>query len=301
MDQNKDMLKKLIALIDEMAPEESVNSTYLDNVTLFRVSQHTQKVPLIYDQCLCIATQGYKKCHMTDKVFTYGVEDVLVVPTVVPVDIEIIPDDNKAMLGVTVLLDFQIVQELMDSIQKYDTHVLRSLASTPGLYLEPMSNDFIEPALRLVHALRSKTEAEIIGQQIVRELHYRLLMGESGHILASAAMGESSYALISKALRSIHDNFEKPIDVAQLAESAHMSTRAFYTHFKDVTSHSPVQYLKRIRLEKARQFMVNQGEQASSAAHMVGYESPSQFSREFKRFFGYPPREAVQNSQRMTV
>lgn len=297
MTQSTNMLNKLVTTIDEMAPLEGPNETNLDNVTLFRVSDYRAKMPLIYDQCLCIATQGYKTCHMTDKVFTYGADEVLVVPTIVPVEIEIFPEEHSPMLSVTILLDFPLLQELMESIQKHDTDVLSSLAPSPGLYLEPMSDDIIEPTQRLLNTLKSPTEAAIIGTQIVREIHYRLLMGSNGHILASAVQGESGYALISKALRTIHDSYETPIDVPQLAEAANMSTRAFYNHFKAVTSHSPVQYLKRIRLEKARQFIINQGEQASSAAHLVGYESPSQFSREFKRHFGYPPREAVSINQ----
>lgn len=295
------MLNKLIAAIDEQAPQEGPNPTYLDNVILFRVSNHLKKKPLIYDQCLCIAAQGYKTCHLPDTTFTYGPHDLLVVPAVVPMDIEIIPEEDNPLLSLTILIDFQEILSLVESIRKHETKALDSLAPSPGAYLEPMSEDIIEPCLRLLKTLKSKGEAEIFGKQIVREIYYRLLTGSNGHILASAACGESGYAKITKVLRTIHDNFAQPMDVGQLAEAANMSTRAFHNHFKAVTSHTPVQYLKRVRLEKARQFMVLEGEQASTAAHMVGYESPSQFSREFKRHFGYPPREAVQNSQYMAL
>jgi len=301
MRQDNGMLGRLVAAIDTMTPEEGVNATYLDNVALFRASEHRDRLPLIYDQSLCIAAQGHKKCHLTDSAFTYGASDMLVVPTIIPVEVEIIPEEDLPLLSMTVLLDFDILRELMDTIRQHDDTALNTLSPSPGLYLETLRNDTIESCLRLLASLQSKSEAEIIGRQVVRELHYRLLMGHSGHILAAAVRGESGYALISKALRTIHDNYGSPIDVPQLAESANMSTRAFYNHFKSVTSHSPVQYLKRIRLEKARQFIVSQGEQASTAAHMVGYESASQFSREFKRHFGYPPREAVRNSRHMAV
>lgn len=301
MKHNTNMLQKLITAIDEQTPKEGPNETHLNNVFLFRVSEYTEKLPLIYDQCFCIAAQGHKTCHLTDRKFTYSANEFLVAPTVVPVEIEVFPDGNAPLLSMAILIDFPVVQDLMESIQKYDTNALSTLPPSPGLYLDALTDDILEPSLRLLHALRSKTDAEILGKQIVRELHYRLLMSANGHILASAALGESTNALISKALRTIHDNYAAPIDVAHLADAANMSTRAFYNHFKAVTSRSPVQYLKRIRLEKARQFIVNQGEQASTAAHMVGYESPSQFSREFKRHFGYPPREAGQNGQLMAV
>jgi len=295
------MLDELIAAIDEQTPEEGLNRTYLDDIMLFRVSEHMERIPLIYDQCMCMAPQGYKKCHLTDSTFTYSATDYMVVPTVVPVEIEIIPEGDNPLLSLTMLLDYQIVQEVMDSIMKHDTTYLDSLTPATGLYLEPLTEDFIEPTLRLLKALKSKRDAEILGRSAIRELYYRMLTGRNGHLLASAARGESGFAQISKVLRTIHDNYAMPLDVPQLAEAANMSTRSFHNHFKEVTSHTPVQYLKRIRLEKARQFMVLQGEQAASAAHKVGYESPSQFSREFKRHFGFPPSQAVENSMYMAV
>jgi len=295
------MLNELISAIDELALNEGHNQTYLNNVLLFRVSEHLTEIPLIYDQCICIAARGYKTCHMTDAKFTYGADDLLVVPTVVPMEIEIMPDEDKSLLSLTIGIDFQEVRELVDSIRKHDTEALDNLAPSPGVYLEPMSHDIIEPCLRLLKTLKSKSESEIFGKQIIREIYYRLLTGANGHILASAARGESEYAQISKVLRAIHDSYATPIDVSQLAKAANMSTRSFHNHFKTVTSYTPVQYLKRIRLEKARKFMVLEGEQASSAAHMVGYESPSQFSREFKRHFGFPPSQALEKSQYMSV
>jgi len=297
----RSMLDQLIDAIHEQAPSEGPNTTFLDNVMLFRVSERVTRVPLIYDQCICIAAQGHKTCHLTDSVFTYGADNLLVVPTVVPVEIEIVPDPGVPLLSLTMPINFQMVRELMEAIHQHDSEALSNPAPSPGVYLEPMTSDITEPVLRLLQTLKSKGEAKIFGEQILREIHYRLLMGENGHILASAAKGESSYALISQALRTIHDNYTNPIDVQGLADGANMSSRSFYDHFKAVTSHTPVQYLKRIRLEKARQFMVNQGEKASSAAYKVGYESPSQFSREFKRHFGYTPSEAMQNSQYMAV
>lgn len=295
------MLEKLIAVIDEQATKEGPSETYLDDVTLFRVSEYKERVPLIYDQCLCITVQGKKICHLTESKLAYGPEHLLVVPAVIPVEVEVVPAGQRSQLGITIRLDFQMIQELLESINKYDAHALDTNMTSPGMYLEPINDGILEPTLRLLNVLESKTEAEIFGRQIIREILYRLLVGQNGHILASAAQGKSRYALISKALRAIHDNYSKAIDVAQLADAANMSTRAFHNHFKAVTSHSPVQYVKRIRLEKARQFIVNQGEQASTAAHLVGYESPSQFSREFKRYFGYPPREAARNNEYMGI
>ena len=291
------MLNELTNLLAEMTTSEGPNPTYLDEVTLFKTSKDWPKTGLIYDQCLCFAVQGRKTCHLSDRVFTYGPDHYLVVPSVVPVEIEIFVEGDEPLLGITIPIDYSLVQELVDSLGDEAENLRDISASEPGVYLEPVTGDIIEPCIRLLKALKTKGDATILGKHIIREIYYRVLMGENGHILASAAKGKSNYAKISKALRTIHDNYATPIDVPHLAAEANMSTRSFHDHFKAFTSHTPVQYLKRIRLEKARLFIVNEGEQASITAHKVGYESPSQFSREFKRHFGYPPRDAVRHQE----
>ena len=297
--QDKILLDELKEALDDGAVREGLNETFLEEVTLFRVSEHKPKCPLIYEQCFCIAVHGHKHCHLSDATYTYGEDEFLVVPAIVPLDIEVVPEGDNPLLSITVPLDFEVIQELVESINKHDKQALGKIPSSPGIYFEPLTNDVIEPTIRLLKILKSRKEANIFGKQIIREIYYRILMGKHGHLLASAAFGESDYALIAKSLRFIHDNYDRGVDIDHLAEGANMSVRSFYNHFKAVTALTPVQYLKRIRLEKARQFMIVQGEQASSAAHLVGYESPSQFSREFKRHFGYTPREAVRNSQGM--
>lgn len=297
MSQNRNLLNELKEALDDGAVREGLNETFLEEVTLFRVAEHKPKVPLIYEQCFCIAVDGHKKCHLSDVTYTYGEDEFLVVPAIVPLDIEVVPAGDRPLLSITVPLDFKVIQDLVESINSYDKHTLGKVPSSPGIYFEPLADNVIDPAIRLLKALKSRKEANIFGYQIIREIYYHILMGKHGHLLASAAFGESDYALIAKSLRFIHDNYSSGIEIDGLAEGANMSVRSFYNHFKAVTSLTPVQYLKRIRLEKARQFMVVQGEQVSSAAHLVGYESPSQFSREFKRHFGFTPREAVRNSR----
>lgn len=299
--RKRNMLGMLRKALDEGARHEGVNETFLDGVSLLRKSEPAPKVPFIYDQWFCITVQGHKVCHLTDSIFAYGEEAFLVAPTILPVDVEVFPDAEGSLLSIAVSFDFKVVQELVESINKYDKLTLGKTAASLGIYIEPLTDDIMAPTIRLLQALKSQKKANIFGRQIIREIYYHVLMGENGHLLASAAFGESDYALIARALRSIHDNYDTGIDIPRLAESANMSVRSFYNHFKAVTALTPVQYLKRVRLEKARQFIINQGEQASSAAHLVGYESPSQFSREFKRHFGFTPREAVQNSQPMDV
>lgn len=295
------MLQKLVDTLSSMIRTEGSTTTFLPEVTLFRAERHAPKVPLIYDQCICIAAQGRKACHLSERTFTYGPDQYLVVPTVVPVDIEVFPDGAGPLLGMTMSIDFRIVREILDTMQARPQSAPGHEESVTGVYLEAMTDDILETVLRLLRCLQEPGEAAVLGRQTVRELHYRVLTGAHGAMLSSAARGESSLARIAKALRTIHDNYTEPLDVPRLASASNMSTRSFHEHFKAVTSHTPVQYLKRIRLEKARQYLVSHGYQAGEAAHMAGFESPSHFSREFKRHFGYPPSEAARHTAAAAV
>lgn len=286
------MRKRLVAALAEMTPHEGPNTTFLKNVTLVRISEHRARVPLLYDQSMCLAAQGHKVCHLPHAELTYGEKDLLVIPTVVPVEIDLCPEDGVPLLSLTLSIDLTTIQELltqMKGVAGFDEQQL----SPPGLYLEPLTEEIVDATARLLDVLRTQEQAEVLGPGIIRELHYYLLRGAQGHQLAAAACGDTSYARISRVLRRIHDDYAKPLDVAELAGLANMSQRAFYSHFKAVTSLAPVQYVKKIRLEKARKSIAVLGAGVGAAARSVGYESPSQFSREFKRHFGYAPRDAV--------
>ena len=299
----KNMRTKILHDLEVMTSLEGHTQTHLPDVTLFRADRYTARKPFIYDQCFCIVLQGYKKCFLRDNVLIYGAEQYLVVPTVLPAEAEVFPEEGRPLLGVTIAIDHAIVHELVSIMGNghfSEPRDMPPLASTPlisGGYLEVLTGHVLEPVARLLQSLDTREDAEIVGRQAVREIHYRALRGEHGHILASVAMGESAYARISKVLRDIHDNYAASMDVPGLASEANMSIRAFHRHFKAITSNTPVQYVKRIRLEKARMLLVNQQEPASAVAHMVGYESPSQFSREFKRHFGYSPRDARERDE----
>ena len=149
-------------------------------------------------------------------------------------------------------------------------------------------------ALRLLECLGSPADAKVLGPQRVRELLYRVLCGEGGHALRDLLQGDESRTRIHRILQSMHGAYNAPLEVAALAHEAGMSASALHFHFKAVTGTSPVQYLKTVRLHKARMLMVQESMGAALAAERVGYDSPSQFSREFKRFFGAPPAQEAQ-------
>ena len=165
----------------------------------------------------------------------------------------------------------------------------------------PLDDRMYDAAIRLVRALGSADEARILAPQVVREITYRVLCGEEGGTLRALAAPHTHFGQISRALQRIHTDYATPIDMASLASEAGMSISTFHAHFKAVTSSPPLQYLKTIRLHKARMLMVNEGQTASSACRLVGYESASQFNREFKRFFGDTPAAVAEELRRSLI
>jgi len=164
-----------------------------------------------------------------------------------------------------------------------------------------MSEELGGAVIRLLECLRSSLDSHMLGRQTVREIVYRVLQGEQGGALRALASRDENFSRIARVLKHVHAEYATPLTVEELARKAGMSVAAFHHNFKLVTASSPLQYLKRIRLDQARRLMTHDGYNASTAARAVGYESPSQFSREFKRLFGATPVEEAEQTRARLV
>jgi AraC-like DNA-binding protein len=180
---------------------------------------------------------------------------------------------------------------LGELLMAMDDDSCMSMQVPRGVYSIPLTDELISATIRLLECLKDPLDSRILGNQTVREIIYRVLCGEQGGALRALAARHSHFGQIAKVLRRIHSEYNTKLDVESLASEANMSVSTFHHNFKAVTAASPLQYLKSIRLHKARMMMVQDGLNASTAAGTVGYESPSQFSREFKRFFGNSPMD----------
>jgi AraC-like DNA-binding protein len=180
---------------------------------------------------------------------------------------------------------------------------LPPVGTTPlGISTTPMSEGLGGAVIRLLECLRCPLDSRMLGRQTVREIVYRVLCGEQGGSLRALASRDEHFTRIARVLKHIHAEYAKPLGAEEMARRAGMSASAFHHNFKLVTASSPLQYLKRIRLDQARRLMAHDGYNASTAARAVGYESPSQFSREFKRLFGVTPvAEAEHTRARLAV
>ena len=283
--------QRMTLLLDQLAAREGVTEMPL-GLRLHRSSQPAPRHPVVCESAIFIVGQGRKRCYLGEQVHDYDAHNYLVASVPLPVEAESFGTPEEPLLGLAIGVDPAMLAELlieMDQMPAADS------ATVPhGLYATPLSAELCLATVRLLECLASPLDTRILGPQLVREITYRVLRGERGGALRALAARHSHFARIGKVLQKIHGDCAAPLDVESLATEANMSLSAFHHHFKAVTSTSPLQYIKTIRLHKARLLLIHEGAQAASAAQRVGYESASQFSREFKRLFGTTPSEAAE-------
>ncbi|MGE4551741.1 MAG: AraC family transcriptional regulator N-terminal domain-containing protein [Desulfovibrionaceae bacterium] len=278
---------RLAERLAELTPLPGVTPSRLDGVTLFRAEASLPRHPMVYTPSILIVGQGRKRVHLGERAYVYDPYNYLVLSVPLPVECETEASPEEPLLGLTIAVDPATLGKLL--LEMGDE--ARSAAAVCGLCSTPLTIPLADATLRLLDCLGSPEESRILGRQIVREITYRVLREEPGRALRALAARRGNFSQIARVLRRVHQEYDTELDVEALASEAHMSVSAFHHNFKAVTSTSPLQYLKSIRLHKARLLMVQEGLNAGTAAQRVGYVSPSQFSREFKRFFGATPSE----------
>ncbi|MEP6503208.1 MAG: AraC family transcriptional regulator [Betaproteobacteria bacterium] len=278
---------EMTALVAELAPEEGMTASLLDGVSFGRSNRSFPRTPALYDPCVLIVCQGRKRGHFGDQVIDYGPYQFMVASVPMPFEGESFATPEEPLLVVKVKLDLGIVADLVLAL---DAAGEQSVAAE-SIVAAPIDAPLAESVLRLLRALRSPIEARLFGASLMREVCYRVLTGPKGPALRAALAQRGHFGQIAKALHRIHVDFHQRLDIDTLAQEVHLSAAAFHAHFKTVTATSPIQYLKATRLHKARLLMIQDGVSASRASSRVGYESASQFSREFKRLFGRTPVE----------
>jgi AraC-like DNA-binding protein len=278
---------RTIQLLRAMAPHEGYSLTALPGVRILRSDRALARTPVLYDPGIVIVCQGSKRGHFGDQLYVYDAQHYLAVSVPVPFDMETDATPEQPLLALYLHLDFALAAELMLHI---DRHPASDAVQAPqSMMASPMDAAMRASVLRLLEALHRPLDAEVLAPGLLRELYFRVLTGAQGSALREALASKGHYGKIGRALRRIHADHADGLTLADLAGEAGMSVPTFHTHFKAITQTSPMQYLKSTRLHQARLLMVRQDLNAEAACHAVGYASPSQFSREFRRLFGRTP------------
>lgn len=285
----------MIALLRHLARDEGYTLTALPDVRLLRSDRPLSRTPVLYEPGIVIVVQGRKRGLLGEEVFVYDEQQYLVVSVPVPFTMETDASADEPLLAIYLRLDHAMAAELCLQIDERNG---ASPAKPRGLYASPMDDALAASVLRLLEALAQPPDAEVLGSALVREIYYRILTGAQGGSLRAALTQQGKFGMVARAIRLIHDRYRDALTIDELATEAAMSAPTFHAHFRAMTGTSPMRYVQSTRLHQARLLMLRQHTTAAAAATAVGYESASQFSREFRRLFGRPPMEEVDRMKR---
>lgn len=277
------------SLVESLAVREGTHETSVPGVWVSRRTNSEPRHPAIYQALLVFLAQGAKRVYLDDEVLSYDADHYLALALPVPVECEILQATPKEpLLAVSLVVDPAMLAEILITL---DEPTVLDAPLPRGIYSSKTSPELRSAVVRLLECLHSPLDSRILGKQIVREIVYRVLRDAPGSALRALATRDDHFMRIARVVQQIQAEYGTSLSVEDMAKRANMSVSSFHHNFKAVTGKSPLQYLKSIRLHRARLMMVHAGHNAGTAAAAVGYESASQFGREFKRMFGASPIE----------
>jgi len=261
--------------------------TAIPGLILARRIEPSEPISILYEPRICVIAQGAKRVQLGDDAYIYDAQHFLLTSVDLPTMVQVIKaSPEKPYLGLVLNIDQREISQLM-----VDSHLPppRPQQSTRGMAIGEVTLPLLAAFQRLIDLLDEPKDIPILAPIIEREIFYRLLVGDQGARLRQIALAGSQSNQIARAIHWLKDNYSKPLRIDDLAAQVNMSTSTFHHHFRSVTAMSPLQYQKWLRLSEARRLMLAENQDATTAAFQVGYESPSQFSREYGRLFGSPP------------
>ena len=283
--------QELSARVARLAPFDGAHETALPSLTLNRGSVPTVCMPTVYQPCLGIVVQGRKRALLNGEVFNYDALNYLVVSVTLPglgQVVEATPENPYLSLRLNLDLD-EIARLVLEMGERGPS----SVSADRGLFVARLDEPLLDAVLRMVKLLDTPADIGVLAPIVQREIYYRMLRGELGYRLVDLAQLEGGSRRVVRAIEWLKQHYAAPLRIEELAESVHMSPSALHHRFKAVTAMSPLQYQKHLRLHEARRLMFADGIESATAGHRVGYESASQFSREYRRLFGAPPRSEI--------
>lgn len=266
-------------------------STPIPDLALFRREAPTPPGICRVEPSVVLVVQGKKRMLVGDDAYAYDSERFLIASHDIPASSEVIEaTPERPCLGLVLKLDLRLMAEL---VAQAPLPMPKDRSVARGMALGALTPTLLESFKRLTDLLDEPEGIEVLAPLVKREIHYRLLTSDqAGRLRQLASVGSQSH-LIARAIDWLKVNYASPLRIEELAQRVHMSASSLHHHFRLLTAMSPLQYQKWLRLNEARRLMLNEGFDAAGAAFKVGYESPSQFSREYARLFGAPPRRDV--------
>ncbi|MFC5652703.1 AraC family transcriptional regulator N-terminal domain-containing protein [Paenibacillus solisilvae] len=282
---------ELANLIERHTDHDGVIETAVPSLFFIRYSNLTEPGYRVYKPSYCFIAQGLKEVWLAQERFEYGPADYLISSMNLPVIGQVIRASNDVPY-LSLKLEFtqnQILEVLSDS----DFQTSAKENPKRALFVGQIGLSLLDATLRLARLLDNPGDIPYLAPIYIKEVLYRLLHGQYGVALAQIALEGSSTFRIREGIDQIIKNFDKPLRIDELSEMANMGISTFHRVFKEVTAMSPIQFQKQIRLQEARRILLSESADAADVAFRVGYESASQFSREYVRMFGSPPKADI--------
>ncbi|PVE50670.1 AraC family transcriptional regulator [Agrobacterium tumefaciens] len=285
MNANKtlSMRDQLVAFAGQLAPRLGYNQTELESVRILRTDVVLNDIPVLYRPGAVFVLQGSKHGILDGEIYLYDEDHYLAVSVPVPFRMTSIASSQRPLLAVYFQFDMQIAAEIAFQLEQHTGPVT---TEPRGLFSSKMDSEMEDALLRLLKALGSPVDVAVLGTSILRELHYRVMLGPQGGAVIAALRRKGTSGKIVESVAWLRDNFGSEIAVADLARYAGMSIPSYHVHFKNLMGSSPIQYVKAMRLHEARLMIARQSGTIATVAASVGYVSPAQFSRDFRRHFG---------------
>ena len=280
---------ELATLIESHTKVDGNFKTDIPSLYITRKSKVTEPMHGVYSPSLCIVAQGAKVASLIQDRFRYGPEDYLVASVNLPTFAQVMEATPEIPY---LALKFEIsIDSILEVLRDTDLDALKKENAKRGMYVNKMNQPLLDAITRFVRLLDSPNDIPVLAPLIKKEIIYRVLLGNHGERLKQIAIEGSSTSQISNVIKHINQNYEKSVKVETLAEIANMSVASLYRHFSEVTTMSPIQFQKQMRLQKAQSLLLSGSMAVADVAFQVGYESPSQFSREYSRMYGLSPKE----------
>ena len=282
-------MKELLALASEYSTGEGIRDTIIPSLKIIKTSIPHEKIHTVYKPSLCVILQGEKDVSLADETLTYAPGEYIVVTVDLPVTGEVTQASPKKpyyclMLEIDPVMVFDVLKEQSQN---------KVTPAKKGIFIGKVEESMVDAFFRLLKCLKNPKDVPVLSPMIIREIIYRLLNDKHGESVKQLGIVGSQTQRIAKVIDSIKSGYAKALKMENLAKEAGMSPASFHRYFKEITLMSPLQFQKQLRLQEARRLLMAGDLDAGSVSFEVGYESPSQFSREYSRMFGLPPKADV--------
>ena len=285
--------------IARLTSQDELLATAIPELVLFRKDGPTEPFSGMYEPSICLITQGAKRILLGEDSFTYDARQYLLTSVQLPTIVQVVEaSPAKPCLGLSLKIDLKVVSQLMVDSNLPAPHEQKS---SRGMATGEVTLQLLTAFQRLVELLDEHQDLPILAPVIQREIIYRLLVGDQGARLRQIAAAGSQSQQIARVIEWLKANYSQQLRIEDLADKARMSSSSFHSHFRSMTALSPLQFQKHLRLHEARRLMLAEQLDAAAAAFEVGYDSPSQFSREYNRLFGAPPLRDVSKLRQLAV